>query len=89
KRIEQDPNVKRQKDLDARWTKKNNERYYGYKDHVCIDNKQKLIREYEVTSAEVHDSHVGSFINYWHPSALIHGSFRAIKFRKTQFLEVP
>ncbi|WP_444913599.1 IS5 family transposase [Microbulbifer sp. TRSA007] len=58
KRIAQDPNVKRQKDLDARWTRKNNERYYGYKDHVCIDNKHKLIREYEVTSAEVHDSQV-------------------------------
>ncbi len=58
KRIEQDPNVKRQKDLDARWTKKNKERYYGYKNHVCIDNKHKLIREYQVTSAEVHDSQV-------------------------------
>ncbi|MFA0813863.1 transposase, partial [Microbulbifer epialgicus] len=58
KRIEQVPNVKRQKDLDARWTKKNNERYYGYKDYVCVENKHKLIREYEVTSAEVHDSQV-------------------------------
>ncbi|MFA0812981.1 transposase, partial [Microbulbifer epialgicus] len=63
KRIEQDPNVKRQKDLDARWTRKNNERYYGYKDHVCIDNKHKLIREYEVISTEVHDSQV--LLNYW------------------------
>jgi len=28
----------------------------GYKNHACIDNKHKLIREYEATSAEVHDS---------------------------------
>lgn len=57
-RIEKDPNVKRQKDLDARWTKKNNETHYGYKNHACVDNKHKLIRDYEVTSAEVHDSQV-------------------------------
>ena len=52
------PAKKRQKDVDAKWTKKNNEKYYGYKNHVGIDNKNKLIREYEVTSAEVHDSNV-------------------------------
>src|SRR4030042_744781 len=26
-------NKRRQKDVDARWTKKNNEKHYGYKDH--------------------------------------------------------
>lgn len=57
-RFEQNPNVKRQKDLDARWTKKNNETHYGYKNHACVDNKHKLIRDYEVTSAEIHDSQV-------------------------------
>jgi transposase, IS5 family len=45
-----------QKDTDARWTKKGNDSFYGYKNHVNADNKHKLIREYEVTSAEVHDS---------------------------------
>ena len=25
------------KDTDARWTKKNNQAYYGYKDHVKVD----------------------------------------------------
>ena len=57
-RIENNPNVKRQKDLDARWAKKNQETHYGYKNHACVDNKHKLIRDYEVTSAEVHDSQV-------------------------------
>ena len=48
----------RQKDTDARWTKKNSQSYYGYKNHINIDNEHKLIRSYEVTSAEVHDSNV-------------------------------
>jgi IS5 family transposase len=46
----------RQKDLDARWTKKNNETHYGYKNHIDVDVKHKLIRKYEVTPANVHDS---------------------------------
>jgi IS5 family transposase len=49
---------KRQKDTDARWTKKNGQNYYGYKNHINVDVKHKLIRDYEVTSASVHDSQV-------------------------------
>jgi len=49
-------NKKRQKDIDARWTEKRGEKFYGYKDHAKIDTKSKLIDTYEVTSAEVHDS---------------------------------
>jgi len=49
---------KRQKDTDARWTKKNGHNYYGYKNHINVDVKHKLIRDYEVTSASVHDSQV-------------------------------
>ena len=51
-------NIGSQKDTDARWTKKNKEVHFGYKDHTTVDNAHKLIREYEVTSAEVHDSNV-------------------------------
>ena len=50
------PNKLRQKDVDARWTKKNNISYYGYKDHVKSDSKSKLIEKYKVTDASVHDS---------------------------------
>lgn len=46
----------RQKDIDARWTKKRGHHYYGYKNHINVDVKHKLIRRYQVTSAEVHDS---------------------------------
>lgn len=48
----------RQKDTDARWTKKNDETHYGYKDHVKADVKTKIITGYEVTDASVHDSQV-------------------------------
>lgn len=50
------PNKKCQKDVDARWTKKNNAIYYGYKNHVKSDTKTKLIEEFDVTNASVHDS---------------------------------
>ncbi|MDR2970611.1 MAG: IS5 family transposase [Bacteroidales bacterium] len=50
------PHKKCQKDIDARWTEKGGEKFYGYKDHTKIDTKSKLIDTYEVTSAEVHDS---------------------------------
>jgi IS5 family transposase len=47
---------KSHKDTDARWTKKNNEVYYGYKDHIKVDKDSKIIIDFETTSAEVHDS---------------------------------
>ena len=44
-----------QKDTDARWAKKGNETHYGYKDHVKADKKSKIIVDFSVTSANVHD----------------------------------
>ena len=44
------------KDIDAKWTKKNNETYYGYKNHAKVGNKGKFINKYVVTDASVHDS---------------------------------
>jgi IS5 family transposase len=49
---------RRQKDTDARWTKKNNTSYFGYKNHVQIDVKHKLIRDYDMSPASLHDSQV-------------------------------
>lgn len=51
-------NKQRQKDTDARWTKKNGKTFYGYKNHVSVDVKYKLVRRYDVTDASVHDSNV-------------------------------
>jgi len=53
-----DENKLRQKDVDARWTKKNGRNRYGYKNHISIDAGHKLIRKYDVTSASLHDSNV-------------------------------
>ncbi len=52
----ENPSKVSQKDVDARWTKKNDQTFYGYKNHVNVDVKGKLIREYSVTPANVHDS---------------------------------
>jgi len=52
------PHKLSQKDVDARWTKKNDTVFYGYKNHIKTDAKTKLIEEYRVTDASVHDSQV-------------------------------
>jgi IS5 family transposase len=44
-----------QKDTDARWAKKGNETYYGYKDHAKVDKESKIITDFTVTPANVHD----------------------------------
>ena len=38
------------------WTEEPAKRQYGYKNHVTIDRRHKLIRRYRVTDAAVHDS---------------------------------
>jgi len=50
------PAMLRQKDLDARWTKKHGQSHYGYKNHINIDRRHKLVRRYLVTPAARHDS---------------------------------
>jgi len=65
-RIEANPNVKRQKDTDARWVQKNDVNYFGYtcaaqsasKNHAKQDAGSKIIVGYAVTDASVHDSQV-------------------------------
>jgi transposase, IS5 family len=53
---ERKPAKNRQKDKDARWTKKHGRSLFGYKNHVNADARHKLIRDYEVSAASVHDS---------------------------------
>lgn len=50
------PATSRQKDTDARWTKKHGKAHFGYKNHVNVDRRHKLVRRYTVTDASVHDS---------------------------------
>jgi IS5 family transposase len=50
------PNKLEQKDLDANWTKKNGETFFGYKNHIKIDKGSKLITLFAITPASVSDS---------------------------------
>jgi len=51
-----EPQKMAQEDIDADWKKKNGKSYYGYANHIVMDNKSKLIIDFEVTTASVHDS---------------------------------
>ena len=53
-----DENKMRQKDTDADWTMKSGQSHYGYKQHIKADVGSKLITNFEVTPASVHDSQV-------------------------------
>lgn len=44
-----------QKDVEARWTKRYHQTYYGYKNHVKTSVRTKLILDYTVTAATVQD----------------------------------
>jgi IS5 family transposase len=43
------------KDLDARWTRKGPDTFYGYKNHVKVDRASKLIVAFKVTPASHND----------------------------------
>lgn len=57
-KVEWGKNARRQKDVDARWTKKRKKSFFGYKDHAAVDVKHKIVRQYAVTPASVHDSNI-------------------------------
>jgi transposase, IS5 family len=40
------PAKNHQKDKDARWTKKHERSYFGYKNHVGVDRRHKFVRRY-------------------------------------------
>ena len=56
KSFDENLNKKSQKDVDARWTQKNNINFFGYKNHIKVDSESKIITKFGVTSANVHDS---------------------------------
>jgi IS5 family transposase len=49
-------NKQRQKDVDAQWLQKNGMRYYGYKNEPKVDADSKLITDYVVVPANIHDN---------------------------------
>ena len=50
------PAKRRQKDLDATWTKKHGKSHHGYKLSVNVDRHYKVIRKIETDTANTHDS---------------------------------
>ena len=44
--------------MDARWTKKNGQSFFRYKNHVSVDVKHKQFPAFSVTPALVHDGQV-------------------------------
>ena len=72
--ISENPAVLRQKDMDARWTQKRGQNYYGYKDHINVDVEHKLIRRYTVTPASVHDSvELENLMDPWNTLQVMYG----------------
>ena len=58
------------RDPDASFTIKNDKTYFGYKAHIAVDEQSDLIRQAEMTSADLHDSQRGE--------AMIQGDERPI-----------
>src|SRR3978361_2473086 len=50
------PTKRRQKDMDARWTKKHGKSYFGYKVSANVDKRYKLVRKLKVSTASEHDT---------------------------------
>ena len=50
------PAKRRQKDTEAKWTKKHSKSYFGYKLSASVDKRYKLIRRIVVSPASEHDS---------------------------------
>ncbi len=54
--LSRNPAKSRQKDKDARWSKRHGHSYYRYKNHGSIDRRHKPAWRYTVTDAARHDS---------------------------------
>jgi transposase, IS5 family len=58
------------RDPDARLTMKRKKAHFGYKAHLAVDEDSGLVRQAEMTSANVHDSRLGE--------ALVQGDEEAV-----------
>ena len=56
-----------QKDTDARWFKKHGVSHFGYKNHIAVVRVTKLITNWEVSPAHVHDNQVFEVLLDTHP----------------------
>ena len=64
------PAKRRQKDLEATWTKKHGKSTYGFKLSIGVNRKHKLIRKLVTDTASVHDSrHFEAVLDDWNTAA--------------------
>jgi len=54
--VKSQDSVLAQTDVDARWTKKGEESFFGYKNHVKCDSESKIIVAFSVADVSVYDS---------------------------------
>ena len=47
------------RDPDARFSRKRDKTYFGYKAHLAVDEESGLVRQIQMTSANVHDGRLG------------------------------
>jgi IS5 family transposase len=52
------PEAKTRRSKDGTWAKKGNKSFFGYKLHTKMDIEHQLIRDYNTTTASVHDSQI-------------------------------
>jgi IS5 family transposase len=72
--IDWTPAKRRQKDIDATWTKKHGKSYFGYKLSLNADKRYKLIRKLKVTTASEHDTlHLEDVLDKYNTSRDLYG----------------
>ena len=65
---------RRQKDTQARWTRKHGQKHYGYKNHISVDQAYRLVRRYDVSDAATHDSqHFEALLDETNPDPEVWG----------------
>lgn len=85
---EKTKHILEQTDFEARYTKKNDVTFFGYKDHAAVDKDTKFIIDYDVTSAEVHDSKVCTqFVNLATPGLWADSAYMSAEM-KAKLLEI-
>jgi len=83
-----EPAKRRQKDTDASWTKKHGKSYFGYKMSVNVDNRYKLIRKVETSTASEHDSkHFDAVLDPFNTSRDVYADRGYPSKARSEFLE--
>nr|WP_241799212.1 transposase [Acidithiobacillus caldus] len=79
--------IRRQKDVDASWTKKHGKSHHGYKFTVSLDRKHKFVRTWIADTAKVHDSqHLEAVLGERNTSAEIYADKEYVRAEREERL---